>query len=466
MNDTLSMLTGLLGGRGGYGNKSGQGQSSVTDSMRQADPLYYGQSDTVTHWDDGTTTMGEDTLKRKKKENPNPWEGKTVADDALAMQRKYPEDSLVAHISPWEADLLSALGGAGTVNPGTGLLQFGWAGGGGDSDGESDSDYGGGSDEGNDGGFHDDRDSGYDGGDGEGDQSGWGGKFSREGSSYGSSSAREASAAASDRYNADVAEQGPIGRQFQGAYQTGMAMAPRGNTVSENMDGLSPVERSSYFGNVSAVNEGPFGKETGFVRDNTPTSRAGSMFSQAQQQQLLKAIDIGSAIDQGLMSAGYNPAEDTGYKMPEAPLGGTWSALFAGDIDPRVTSDYGYRTHPVTGQKNKFHNGTDLAAPLGTAVTSATNGVVDDAGYDDLLGNYARVKDENGYSYTFGHLGSTGVAPGDAISAGDVIGKQGKTGRVTGDHLHYSVRDSKGNSVDPSAAHGVGTTRSRNSRGY
>jgi hypothetical protein len=311
MNDTLSMLTGLLGG---YGKKSGQGQSSVTDSMRQADPLYYGQSENVAHWDDGTTTMGEDTLKRRKRENPNPWEGKTVADDVLAMQRKYPEDSLVAHISPWEADLLSSLGGAGTVNPGTGLLQFGWAGGGGDSDSES-------GDEGNDGGFHDDRDSGYDGGDGDGDQSGWGGKFSREGSSYGGSGSREASAASSDRFNADVTEQGPIGRQFQGAYQSGMAMAPQANTVSENMDALSPVERSTYFGNVSALDEGPFGKETGLVRDNTPTSRAGSMFSQAQKQQLMGALNLGSTIDQGLMSAGYNTSPPTDVLSKAQVLG-------------------------------------------------------------------------------------------------------------------------------------------------
>ena len=92
-------------------------------------------------------------------------------------------------------------------------------------------------------------------------------------------------------------------------------------------------------------------------------------------------------------------------------------------------------------------------------LTTSTNGTVEDVGYQKNLGNYVTVRDENGYSYTFGHLDSPSVKTGQTVSAGDVIGQQGATGRVTGEHVHYSVRDPQGGSVNPSTHHGISSRR-------
>ena len=303
-------------------------------------------------------------------------------------------------------------------------------------------------DEGNDGGFHDDRDSGYDGGDGEGDTSGWGGKFSREGSGYGSDNAGDSS----DNEFGGL-KGGVLSNRFRDAYAAAPAVRAQGMTTAETMDSMDPTQRSTYAANVAGLNDSPFSAFGGDMQsDNTPQSRAGSMFADAKAKQIAESINLGSIINQGLQAAGYQTAQD-------APVGGVWSALTAGDVSPRVTSDYGYRTHPVTGQTQSFHNAVDLAAPSGTMLTTSTNGTVEDVGYQKNLGNYATVRDENGYSYTFGHLDSPSVKAGQTVSAGDVIGQQGATGRVTGEHVHYSVRDPQGGSVNPSTHHGISSRK-------
>ena len=316
---------------------------------------------------------------------------------------------------------------------------------GGGRDNERDASNG---DEGNDGGFHDDRDSGYDGGDGEGDTSGWGGKFSREGSGYGSDNAGDSS----DNEYGGIKD-GVLSSQFRGAYAAAPSIRAQGMTPAETMDSMDPTQRGTYAANVAGLNDSPFSAFGGDMQsDNTPQSRAGSMFADAKAKQIAESINLGNIVNQGLQAAGYQTAQ-------EAPVGGVWSALVAGDVAPRVTSDYGYRTHPVTGQTQSFHNAVDLAAPAGSMLTTSTNGTVEDVGYQKNLGNYATVRDENGYSYTFGHLDSPSVKTGQTVSAGDVIGQQGATGRVTGEHVHYSVRDPQGGSVNPSTHHGISSRR-------
>lgn len=113
----------------------------------------------------------------------------------------------------------------------------------------------------------------------------------------------------------------------------------------------------------------------------------------------------------------------------------------------RLTGGFGYRTHPVTGQR-AFHAGIDMAAPAGTPVLATQAGSI---GYADWAGGYGlaiRVDGAGGYSTIYGHLSGIAVAPGAFVSAGQVIGYVGSTGRSTGPHLHYEVR--RGNGViDP-----------------
>lgn len=103
-----------------------------------------------------------------------------------------------------------------------------------------------------------------------------------------------------------------------------------------------------------------------------------------------------------------------------------------------LTSPFGYRTHPVTGEQNKFHSGVDLASSRDT-VFSILHGVVEKSGYSVLLGNYVIVK-HGEYTSTYGHLSTRFVLTDQPVKAGSPLGITGSTGRVTGEHLHFTVK--------------------------
>src|SRR5690625_4391718 len=117
--------------------------------------------------------------------------------------------------------------------------------------------------------------------------------------------------------------------------------------------------------------------------------------------------------------------------------------------DYRITSPFGYRTHPITGKKNSFHTGIDLVKNKGgvnAPIESFTDGEVLYAGEGKRgsgLGGYGIVvliKDKNNRGHLYAHLHSTSVRKGQKVKKGQVIGKQGATGNVTGAHLHYEIR--------------------------
>ena len=104
----------------------------------------------------------------------------------------------------------------------------------------------------------------------------------------------------------------------------------------------------------------------------------------------------------------------------------------------RLTSPYGYRTHPVTGQW-KFHNGVDLANSKGTPIRAARSGKVTVATYGGTYGYYVTINHGDGYSSLYAHMTHYIVSKGDTVSKGQVIGYMGSTGRSTGPHLHFSI---------------------------
>lgn len=100
-----------------------------------------------------------------------------------------------------------------------------------------------------------------------------------------------------------------------------------------------------------------------------------------------------------------------------------------------VSSYYGYRIHPVTGQE-QFHRGVDIGVPTGTAVYAAMDGTVTAAAYDSYYGNYVVVEDDGGYCTKYAHMDTLSVSAGQAVKHGDAIGTTGNTGSSTGSHLH------------------------------
>ena len=107
----------------------------------------------------------------------------------------------------------------------------------------------------------------------------------------------------------------------------------------------------------------------------------------------------------------------------------------------RLSSVYGYRTHPVTGQKNKKHNGVDLTATIGTPVYATRSGKVSYVGYQaGGAGNYVNITHDNGFLSTYMHLDSYIVKSGEYVTIGQLIGYAGNTGGSTGPHLHFGIK--------------------------
>jgi murein DD-endopeptidase MepM/ murein hydrolase activator NlpD len=117
----------------------------------------------------------------------------------------------------------------------------------------------------------------------------------------------------------------------------------------------------------------------------------------------------------------------------------------------RLSSKFGPRRHPVLGY-TRMHKGIDFAAPTGTPILAAGDGVVDFAGRNKGYGNYVRVRHDGEYSTAYAHLSrfQKGMKRGRRITQGEVIGYVGSTGLSTGPHLHYEVLR-RGAQVNPLA---------------
>ena len=105
----------------------------------------------------------------------------------------------------------------------------------------------------------------------------------------------------------------------------------------------------------------------------------------------------------------------------------------------RITSNYGMRTHPITGIY-KLHTGVDLGAPMGANFIAANDGVVTKAGYNGAYGNMVIIDHGGGISTLYAHGSEILVTVGQTVKKGDNILKVGSTGYSTGAHAHFEVR--------------------------
>lgn len=118
--------------------------------------------------------------------------------------------------------------------------------------------------------------------------------------------------------------------------------------------------------------------------------------------------------------------------------------------ETRISSKFGYRKHPVTG-KRRMHSGVDYAAPSGTKIVAAADGVIEfvkvsRTGY----GKHVKIKHNGTYSTLYGHMlkFGKGIKRGTRVKQGQVIGYVGKTGTATGNHLHFELHK-KGIKINP-----------------
>ena len=141
----------------------------------------------------------------------------------------------------------------------------------------------------------------------------------------------------------------------------------------------------------------------------------------------------GEPSGEGGAGGGKSAPANATFEVPKV------SVSLAVPVSGTVTSSFGYREHPVTGEED-FHDGVDIAAPTGTDVAASYAGTVAETGSSEIFGNYVLLEHAEGFETFYGHLSSIAVSQGQFVSQGRTIGKVGSTGLSTGPHLHFRVK--------------------------
>lgn len=142
------------------------------------------------------------------------------------------------------------------------------------------------------------------------------------------------------------------------------------------------------------------------------------------------------------LSADGLPAAEGTTLAPYFLTASMWSP-----VSGLITSRFGWRSHPVSGQDD-FHTGVDIAAAQGTPILAALPGVVEQTGYSESYGNFVVLRHSDNLRTTYNHCSEILAKEGEQLARGDRIALVGSTGISTGPHLHFEV-EVKGLKADP-----------------
>ena len=151
------------------------------------------------------------------------------------------------------------------------------------------------------------------------------------------------------------------------------------------------------------------------------------------------AAAAAAAAQQNVDENGNVTTNEPGGLNPGA-ASGTGSFVWPVPCSTRVTSRFGNRSDPFTGE-TRYHSGIDIDGygNEGGSVIAADGGTVVTASYSDGYGNYVIIDHGNGYQTLYAHLSGMAVGSGQDVSQGQTIGYLGATGRATGTHCHFEV---------------------------
>lgn len=193
-----------------------------------------------------------------------------------------------------------------------------------------------------------------------------------------------------------------------------------------------------------------FSFDVDFQREIQPGDKFALMFEEMR-------TDEGDAVDQGAILVAemqlsgdvkryYRFKDENGfYDYYDAKGQSARKALLKTPVDgARISSRYGKRKHPILGYTKK-HTGVDFAAPRGTPIYAAGDGVIDFAGRNGGYGNYVRIRHNGTYKTAYAHMKAfaKGIRKGKRVRQRQVIGYVGTTGRSTGPHLHFEVHKNR-----------------------
>jgi murein DD-endopeptidase MepM/ murein hydrolase activator NlpD len=165
------------------------------------------------------------------------------------------------------------------------------------------------------------------------------------------------------------------------------------------------------------------------------------------------AIEIASynGIDESSLATGVEIIIPNGEIRAPAPAPTPKSGTLA-KVVKSVTRTAGYFSAPlgsyIRTQGIHGYNGVDLAAPVGTPILAAADGTVivaKSGGYNGGYGSYVVIQHDNGAQTLYAHASSVRVGVGERVARGEVLGGVGNTGRSTGAHLHFEIRNGGSN---------------------
>lgn len=230
------------------------------------------------------------------------------------------------------------------------------------------------------------------------------------------------------------------------ATETGLSFAVRLASVQERLDHVD-VEQVHRLGEVAAATHRhaealrdaiqAAGLSVERVAPPAPSAGVGGPF--VPLDPALLHSSFGQAVE--AMRGDAAAVDALRQVLPRVPL----AKPLAGALE--VTSPFGARLDPFMGRP-AMHTGVDLREDYGTTVRATAAGRVVSAGPAGGYGTMIEIDHGHGLSTRYAHLMAAGVAPGQVVAQGAVIGEVGATGRATGPHLHYETRID-GEAVDP-----------------
>lgn len=175
-----------------------------------------------------------------------------------------------------------------------------------------------------------------------------------------------------------------------------------------------------------------------------------ALLAQYEEEEQKQRDQANAASEKDVPSRGQSSSS----KGHSSSSGGTGSTTGSGKLMwpvpscHSISSGYGYRIHPVTGEK-KLHAGIDIPCSTGSTIVAAERGTVIAADYNAYNGNYIKISHGDGTATMYLHCSKLLVSNGSHVSRGQTIAKSGATGMVTGAHLHFVVQKN-GSYVNPS----------------
>ena len=167
------------------------------------------------------------------------------------------------------------------------------------------------------------------------------------------------------------------------------------------------------------------------------------LFSLKSKSAVLQSADPGDAgsldmevLREQIETAVQSVSEIRGYIAEQKDI--HLATPFGWPVAGTISSAYGYRNHPVYGER-KFHTGVDLSVPSGSTVKATADGIVSFAGWTENSGIVVVAEHGHGFSTAYAHNRKALVRVGQRIARGDAIAMSGSTGVSTGPHVHYEI---------------------------